>query len=176
MAGQAPPASPPCTSATISCLEEATSRAATSGLVSRSRTQRCRSTARPWSSAASCRSDPRLPSDGWREADMNRMAGKLILITGASSGIGEACARRFAAEGADLILWARRADRLERLAAELGTTHRVSLSLAVVDVRDRTAVNQAAEALVRAGRLPDVLINNAGLASGLAKNHEGDPG
>src|SRR6266702_8077567 len=106
---------------------------------------------------------------------MNRIKGKLILVTGASSGIGEACARRFAAEGADLILWARRADRLERLAAELSATHRVSLSLAVVDVRDRTAVNRAAEALVRAGRLPDVLINNAGLASGLAKIHEGDP-
>src|SRR5438477_10646140 len=106
---------------------------------------------------------------------MNRIKGKLILVTGASSGIGEACARRFAAEGADLILWARRAERLERLAAELGTTHRVSLSLAVVDVRDRAAVNRAAEALVRAGRLPDVLINNAGLASGLSKIHEGDP-
>src|SRR2546422_5772459 len=106
---------------------------------------------------------------------MSHIAGKLILITGASSGIGEACARRFAAEGADLILWARRADRLERLAAELGATHRVSRALAVVDVRDRTAVNRAAEALVRAGRLPDVLINNAGLASGLAKIHEGDP-
>src|SRR5436189_6302267 len=106
---------------------------------------------------------------------MNRIKGKLILVTGASSGIGEACARRFAAEGADLILWARRADRLERLAAELGAEHQVSLSLAVVDVRDRAAVNRAAEALVRAGRVPDVLINNAGLASVLAKLPESEP-
>ena len=106
---------------------------------------------------------------------MTRIKGKLILVTGASSGIGQACARRFAAEGADLILWARRADRLERVAAELGTAHRVSVSLAVVDVRDRAAVNRAAEALVRADRVPEVLINNAGLASGLAKIHEGDP-
>lgn len=106
---------------------------------------------------------------------MNRIKGTLILVTGASSGIGEACARRFAAEGANLVLWARRADRLERVAAELGTAHRVSLSVAVVDVRDRAAVNRAAEALVRADRVPDVLINNAGLASGMAKIQDGDP-
>ena len=106
---------------------------------------------------------------------MSRIKGKLILVTGASSGIGEACARRFAAEGANLVLWARRADRLERVAAELGTAHRVSLSVAVVDVRDRTAVNRAADALVRADRVPDVLINNAGLASGMAKIQDGDP-
>src|SRR2546427_727933 len=87
---------------------------------------------------------------------MNRIKGKLILVTGASSGIGEACARRFAAEGADLILWARRADRLEQLAAELGTKHRVSLSLAVVDGRDRSAVERTAEALARAGRVSAV--------------------
>src|SRR5881628_2509333 len=104
---------------------------------------------------------------------MHRIKGKLILVTGASSGIGEACARRFAAEGANLVLWARRADRLERVAAELGTAHRVSVG--VVDVRDRTAVNRAAEALVHAGRVPDVLINNAGLASGMARIQEGDP-
>lgn len=106
---------------------------------------------------------------------MNRIAGRLALITGASSGIGAACARRLAAEGAHLVLWARRADRLERVAADLGTGHRVSLSVAVVDVRDRTAVNRAAEALVHAGRVPDVLINNAGLASGLSKIQDGDP-
>ncbi len=105
----------------------------------------------------------------------NRIKGKLILITGASSGIGAACARRFAAEGANLVLWARRADRLERLAAELGAEHRVSFTLAAVDVRDRAAVNRAAEALVRGALVPDVLINNAGLASGLSKIHEGDP-
>ncbi len=106
---------------------------------------------------------------------MSGIRGKLILVTGASSGIGEACARRFAAEGANLVLWARRADRLERVAAELGTAHRVSLSVAVVDVRDRTAVNRAADALVRADRVPDVLVNNAGLASGMAKIQDGDP-
>jgi len=106
---------------------------------------------------------------------MNRIKGKLILVTGASSGIGEACARRFAAEGAQLALWARRRARLESLARTLEAQHRVVPQLAEVDVRDRAAVNRAAEALVAAGQVPDVLINNAGLASGLSKVHEGDP-
>src|SRR6266571_2839558 len=106
---------------------------------------------------------------------MNRIKGKLILITGASSGIGEACARRFAAEGAQLALWARRRARLEALARALEKQHRVAPQLAEVDVRDRAAVSQAAEQLVAAGQVPDVLINNAGLASGLSKVHEGDP-
>jgi 3-hydroxy acid dehydrogenase/malonic semialdehyde reductase len=106
---------------------------------------------------------------------MNRIQGKLILVTGASSGIGEACARRFAADGADLALWARRLDRLEQLAAELRDRHRGAVRLAQVDVRDRAAVSHAADELVAAGQVPDVLLNNAGLASGLAKIHEGDP-
>ena len=106
---------------------------------------------------------------------MNRIQGKLILVTGASSGIGEACARRFATEGARLALWARRRARLESLARTLETQHRVVPQLAEVDVRDRAAVNRTAEALVAAGQVPDVLINNAGLASGLSKVHEGDP-
>jgi 3-hydroxy acid dehydrogenase / malonic semialdehyde reductase len=106
---------------------------------------------------------------------MSRIAGQLILITGASSGIGAACARRFAAEGANLVLWARRRDRLERLAAELAARHRTTTRVAAVDVRDRAAVTRAADALVAAGAVPDVLLNNAGLASGLAKLQEGDP-
>jgi serine 3-dehydrogenase len=106
---------------------------------------------------------------------VSRIAGKVILVTGASSGIGEACARRFAAEGARLVLWARRRDRLERLDAELPRPVAGPHLLAAVDVRDRAAVNRAAAELVAAGHVPDVLINNAGLASGLTKLQEGDP-
>ena len=106
---------------------------------------------------------------------MNRISGKLALITGASSGIGLACARRFAAEGADLVLWARRQDRLREIAAELTAGPGVAVRTAAVDVRDRAAVTRAADALVRDGAVPDILLNNAGLASGLAKLHEGDP-
>ena len=105
---------------------------------------------------------------------MSRVAGKVALVTGASSGIGEACARRFAAEGAHLVLWARRRERLTQLAAELERAHKVSVRLAPVDVRERAVVNQAAAELVAAGQVPDILVNNAGLAAGLSKIHEGD--
>jgi 3-hydroxy acid dehydrogenase / malonic semialdehyde reductase len=106
---------------------------------------------------------------------MSRIAGKLVLITGASSGIGAACARRFAAEGARVALWARRGDRLEQLAAELDQGRGNGVHIAAVDVRDRTAVNRAAAELVVGEGVPDVLVNNAGLASGLTKLQEGDP-
>jgi 3-hydroxy acid dehydrogenase/malonic semialdehyde reductase len=106
---------------------------------------------------------------------MSRIHGKLALVTGASSGIGLSCARRFAADGANLVLWARRTDRLERTAGELERAHRVRVRVSGVDVRDRAAVNRAAEALAAEGLVPDILLNNAGLAAGLAKLHEGDP-
>ena len=105
---------------------------------------------------------------------MTRIAGKTILITGASSGIGAACARRFAAEGANLILWARRRDRLEVMAAELSKAHSVKVRVDEVDVRDRVSVDRAAKALLAQGSAPDVLINNAGLASGLSLVQDGD--
>src|SRR5207244_11640793 len=100
---------------------------------------------------------------------MNRIKGKLILITGASSGIGEACARRFAGEGASLALWARRRERLEQLAAELHQQHGTAVRLAQVDVRDGSAVSAAAAELTGGGHVPDALINNAARARGEGK-------
>jgi 3-hydroxy acid dehydrogenase/malonic semialdehyde reductase len=104
---------------------------------------------------------------------MTSMRGRRILITGASSGIGEACARRFAAEGCELVLWARRVERLARLADELEAAHGRHVHIAGVDVRDRPAVIEAVDALVEAGDVPDVLVNNAGLASGLSPVQDG---
>ena len=104
---------------------------------------------------------------------MGWIAGLRILITGASAGIGAACARRFAAEGAELVLWARRIDRLDRLADGIENTHGRHAHTAAVDVRDRDTVLRAVDALVEAGAIPDVLINNAGLASGFSKLQEG---
>lgn len=106
---------------------------------------------------------------------MTRMKGKRILITGASAGIGEACARRFAAEGAELALWARRLPRLTALRGELGEQHGIEIRVDEVDVRDRDAVNAAADRLAAEAWIPHVLINNAGLAAGLALIQEGDP-
>jgi len=106
---------------------------------------------------------------------MSRIAGKLALVTGASAGIGLACAERFAAMGAHLALWARRADRLEAVADGLRREHGITVRTATVDVRDRAAVGRAAAALVAADAVPDILVNNAGLAAGLDKLQDGDP-
>ncbi|MGD9547323.1 MAG: SDR family oxidoreductase [Candidatus Krumholzibacteriia bacterium] len=97
-----------------------------------------------------------------------------IMITGASAGIGEACARIFAREGARLILAARRADRLETLATALKAAHGTACLTIELDVRDRTAVDAAVGGLPPQWRAIDVLVNNAGLSRGLDKFQEGD--
>ncbi len=90
---------------------------------------------------------------------------KIVLITGASSGIGEACAKAFAAEGAKLILAARRIDKLNALAKSLDVaTHVVEL-----DVTDQSAVAGVLSGLPAEWREVDILINNAGVAAGSAK-------
>ena len=93
----------------------------------------------------------------------------IVLITGASSGIGEATARMFALNGARLILAARRIERLHKLTAELPTdSHLVEL-----DVRDRYAVRHTVESLPEPFAAIDILVNNAGLSRGLEPVHEG---
>jgi len=99
---------------------------------------------------------------------MNLIQDKIVLITGASAGIGEACARKFAEAGAKLLLCARRLDRLEKLAAALKTEcHYFKL-----DVREETEVQKAIASLPEKWRAVDILVNNAGLAQGLDKVHE----
>lgn len=102
------------------------------------------------------------------------MKGKIVFITGASSGIGEGCARKFASEGADLILNARNVARLEELKKELETKYKVRIHLLPFDVRDRMAITQALASLPAEWASVDVLINNAGLVIGVDKEFEGN--
>jgi len=95
----------------------------------------------------------------------------IVLITGASSGIGEAIARNFSQKGAKLILIARRKERLEKLAKELATeTYLIEL-----DIRNRIDVEKAIKELPAPWQDIDILVNNAGLSRGLDKLHEGNP-
>lgn len=93
---------------------------------------------------------------------MKRFEGKVVIVTGASSGIGEATAKRFSSEGADVVIAARRADKLEALAKTMDAGNRTLVQ--VTDVRDESAVRAMINAaLLHYGRL-DVLVNNAGVA------------
>lgn len=98
---------------------------------------------------------------------------RIALITGASSGIGEACARKFAEGGYSLILTARRAEKLAELKAEL-EAEGTKVKTLTFDVRDAEAAETAVDSLEPEWRKIDVLINNAGLALGLDKEYEGD--
>jgi len=92
--------------------------------------------------------------------------GKWALITGATAGIGEACAVRLAQEGVNLLLTGRREERLAALQERLHAEHAVSVKTLVFDVRSREDVERALDAVrPEIGQL-DVLINNAGLALG----------
>ena len=102
------------------------------------------------------------------------MSKKIALITGATSGIGEACARKFAEGGYNLILTGRNEEKLNGLAEELRQAGTLVTTL-VFDVRQAEAARNAWESLSEAQQQVDVLINNAGLALGLEKEYEGDP-
>ncbi|MEH2291822.1 SDR family oxidoreductase [Nostoc sp.] len=104
---------------------------------------------------------------------MTSLQNQIILITGASSGIGTACARIFAGAGAKLILAARRLERLQQLADTLNKDFITEIHLLQLDVRDRNAVEEAISTLPPAWSEIDILINNAGLSRGLDKLHEG---
>lgn len=93
-----------------------------------------------------------------------------VFVTGATSGFGEACARRFARAGARVLACGRRVDRLIRLQEDLGALAHAF----VLDVRDRDAVNSALAELPPDFAAIDVLVNNAGLALGLSAAHEAD--
>lgn len=102
------------------------------------------------------------------------MKGPIALITGATSGFGEATAKRLAKEGWNLILTGRRVDRLEKLAKSLSKKHDVHILTQGYDVRIEEAVNESILSLNNGWEKIDVLINNAGLAVGRAPINDGD--
>lgn len=92
---------------------------------------------------------------------------KIALITGATSGIGEACAHVFARERYDLILTGRRMERLEKLAEQLKSEYNVEIAVSSFDVRNRDDVISNLEELPAEWKKVNVLVNNAGLSQGL---------
>ena len=99
---------------------------------------------------------------------------KLVLVTGASAGLGEAFARAYAKRGFDLALMARRADRLEALAAELADTHGIEAFAVPADLAVFEAHEPILEAVAARGRRVDVLVNNAGF--GIPQSFSACPG
>ena len=104
---------------------------------------------------------------------MLKLANQIVFITGASSGIGRACARAFAQEGARLLLAARRVDRIGADTPGLKKLGAADARVLALDVRDAQAVFHAVETLPEDWKSIEVFINNAGLSRGLDKLHEG---
>jgi NADP-dependent 3-hydroxy acid dehydrogenase YdfG len=104
---------------------------------------------------------------------VSSLASQVVFVTGASSGIGRACARAFAQERARLLVAARRARRLGELAGELASLGATEVRTLELDVRDARAVSRAIEDLPEPWKAIEVLVNNAGLSRGLEPLHQG---
>lgn len=101
------------------------------------------------------------------------MKEKIVLVTGATSGIGRACARRFAEAGCRVIVNGRDVGRTQALCDEMASTG-ADVTAMVADVRDREVLAAAIESLPAEWKEIDILVNNAGLALGLEPEYEGD--
>ena len=101
------------------------------------------------------------------------MEKKIVMVTGATSGIGEACAHKFASGGYNVIITGRRGEKLDALRQELESMGAEVLAMQF-DVRERESARKAVDFLKGKWAKIDVLINNAGLALGLDKEYEGD--
>ena len=104
---------------------------------------------------------------------MQSLKNLVVCITGASSGIGAACATAFAREGAALFLSARRTDRLDRLASQLTREYGTRILTRSLDVRNQKQVAETFDSLPHEWKTIGVLVNNAGLSRGLVKLQEG---
>jgi NADP-dependent 3-hydroxy acid dehydrogenase YdfG len=106
---------------------------------------------------------------------MESLKNKIIFITGANSGIGKACAYKFAKEGARLIISARRLNLIEEVAADLRKEYNVDVFAFKLDVKNRKDVINTVQTLPNEWKGVDILINNAGLARGFDKFYDDNP-
>lgn len=104
---------------------------------------------------------------------MNLLKGRITIITGASAGIGKACAETFAREKSNLILTARRIERLKSLGKKLEKDYGIKVKCIQLDVRNYDQVEETINSLDTSWKKIDILVNNAGLSRGLDKIHEG---
>jgi NADP-dependent 3-hydroxy acid dehydrogenase YdfG len=102
------------------------------------------------------------------------MENKIVFITGVTSGIGEACAFKFASNGAKLILNGRNKEKLEQITHQIVNKYNVDVTSLIFDVRDRDAIEKAIIGLPEEWKSIDILINNAGLVLGVDKEFEGN--
>ena len=105
---------------------------------------------------------------------MELLKGKIAFITGASAGIGKATAVKFAEEGADLIISARRIEKINEFADELQKNFNVKVYAVKLDVRNKDEVKSVVASLPEEWKEIDILVNNAGLSRGVNKLHEED--
>lgn len=106
----------------------------------------------------------------------NLIQGKTVFITGASSGIGKACAEQFASLGVNIVMSARRVDRLQSYARELSERYHIVATPLQLDVRKPHEIEEICKTLESKNISIDILVNNAGLALGMDKIQEGDIG
>lgn len=105
---------------------------------------------------------------------MKKLEGKIVFITGASSGIGKACAEAFAEQGANLIISARRSNIIEKIEEEIKSKYNVKVYAFKLDVKNQQEVEWAVNSLPAYWKNIDILVNNAGLAKGMNKIYEDD--
>ncbi|MCU0372177.1 MAG: SDR family NAD(P)-dependent oxidoreductase [Ignavibacteria bacterium] len=104
---------------------------------------------------------------------MKDLKNKIVFITGASSGFGKACAEQFAVLGANLLICARRAERIEKIAFELHKNYKIKVFAFQLDVRNQEDVDEMIGGLPTEWKKIEVLVNNAGLSRGLNKIQDG---
>ncbi len=101
------------------------------------------------------------------------MKNKVVMITGATSGIGKACCYEFASKGCNIIMLARRREKLAKIADDLQKQYQIKVYFDTCDVRNYSEVENFVAALPQEWKNIDILINNAGLARGLEKIQDG---